>query len=158
MSLQPGVTAHHQNITVAALQIAENQVSASVIGCCDPAPVPEAREKVLDPVALLVELTVVSGRLLSSSPRRNEGLDHLDFKFVAEPVGVTTPVGTYPLSASRTLAGGGPSIAPMRPSPRSSDPAMERTSLAAPARRLRCAASSSVRLWFARWRAAACGF
>ena len=62
---------HNQNMTVAAdTDGGEEELAASVVAGGDPAPVLEASEEVLDPVTLLVERSVVAGRILAPTPGR----------------------------------------------------------------------------------------
>lgn len=48
----------------------EEKFATAIISSGDSAPVLEAREEVFDPVAVLLELTVVPGRVLEPTPCR----------------------------------------------------------------------------------------
>jgi len=65
---------------------------ATVISCCDAAPVFELAEHVFDPVALLVESLAVFDLYLSGLFRRNTGFDASVFQSFPEPTGIEAAI------------------------------------------------------------------
>ena len=64
----------------------------AVISCCDPPPVFELAEHVLDFVALLVESFVVFDLYFPIFPWRDTRLDTLVFQGLPEPIGIVAAI------------------------------------------------------------------
>jgi hypothetical protein len=78
----------------------EEGVGASVVAHCDPAPVLELGEHVLDAMALLIEGSVIGDGLLAAFGRRGAGFGPLSIR------AWRNQLLSYPRSASNVLVGG----------------------------------------------------
>jgi len=105
-----------QNMTVAARGPRmrgrrQEGLGASVIAGCDPAPIFQATEHDLDPVAAAVAPLVVSDSFAARLPTGDAGAYPLVFQRISEPVCVVTPVCDHPLGTGQTAQkGGGPGV------------------------------------------------